>query len=62
MKEQGNALMTGSGSVDLQAALAGGGGGFPFRTEFSLGPLIDFWLRAGDDESPACAALARLVG
>src|SRR5437867_5797473 len=62
MKEQGNALMTGSGSVDLQAALAGGGVGFPFRTEFSLGPLIDFWLRAGDDESPACAALARLVG
>jgi GAF domain-containing protein len=34
---------------------------FPFRTEFSLGPLIDFWTQAGADESPACAAIARLV-
>jgi len=63
MKEQSNALMTGSDSTDLQAMLkAAAGGGFPFRTEFSLGPLIDFWLRAGDDESPICSALARLVG
>jgi hypothetical protein len=36
-------------------------GAFPFRTELTLGPLIDFWTRAGADESPACAAIARLV-
>src|SRR5262249_25094496 len=62
MKEQGNALMTGPDSSDVQATLAGGSAAFPFRTEFSLAPLIDFWLRAGDDGSPICAALARLVG
>jgi len=62
MKEPGNALITGSGSSDVQAAVAAAGTSFPFRAEFSLGPLIDFWLRAGDDESPTCAALARLVG
>ena len=60
--EQGNALITGSGSADVQAALAGDAGGFPFRTEFSLRPLIHFWMRAGDDASPACAAIARMVG
>src|SRR3989442_7933715 len=55
--------MARSGSTDLQAILKGGaGGGFPFSTEFSLGSLIDFWLRAGDDESPICSALGRLVG
>jgi hypothetical protein len=36
-------------------------GTFPFRTELSLGPLIEFWTRAGEGESPACAAIARLV-
>src|ERR671911_2350203 len=34
---------------------------FPFRTELSLEPLIDFWTRAGEGDSPACAAIARLV-
>jgi GAF domain len=34
---------------------------FPFRTELSLDPLIDFWTRAGQEESPTCAAIARLV-
>jgi hypothetical protein len=62
MREPGNALVTGSDSTDLQAALQGDGDGFPFRTEFSLGPLIEFWTRASDDASPACAAVARLVG
>src|SRR5687768_171867 len=38
-------------------------GTFPFRTELSLGPLIDFWTRAADgDGSPARAAIARLIG
>src|SRR5688572_4476876 len=38
-------------------------GTFPFRTELSLGPLIDFWTRAADgDRSPARAAIARLIG
>src|SRR5262249_16124032 len=41
---------------------AAGGGGFSFRTGFSLGPLIDFWLRARDDGSPMCSAPARLFG
>jgi hypothetical protein len=35
---------------------------FPFQTEFTLGPLIAFWTQAGNDSSPACAAIARLVG
>ena len=39
----------------------GDAGGFPFRTEFSLAPLIAFWTRASDDVSPARAAIARLV-
>ena len=58
MEEQGNALIRGSGSSDLQTALQAD---FPFRTEFSLAPLIEFWTRAGADASPACAAIARLV-
>jgi hypothetical protein len=35
---------------------------FQFRTELSLGPLINFWTRAGGDVSEICAAMARLVG
>ena len=58
MEEQRNALITGAGASDLQAALQGD---FPFRTEFSLAPLIEFWTGAGADASPACAAIARLV-
>jgi GAF domain len=61
MQEQETRLLGGSGGSDLQAALQGDPAGFPFRTEFSLAPLIAFWTRAGDDASPACAALARLV-
>ena len=34
---------------------------FPFRTELSLGPLIDFWARASDEESAICRAMGRLV-
>jgi hypothetical protein len=59
--EHGEALITGSGSSGLQAAVLGSAAGFPFRTEFSLAPLIAFWTRAGGDASPACAAMARLV-
>jgi GAF domain-containing protein len=61
MQEQADALITGSVSSDLQGALLGDGGGFPFRTEFSLRPLIDFWTRAAADPSSARAAVARLV-
>ncbi|HEX2439920.1 MAG TPA: GAF domain-containing protein [Methylomirabilota bacterium] len=35
-------------------------GDFPFRTELSLGPLIDFWTRAVDGSS-ICAAMSGLV-
>src|SRR5262245_4921798 len=59
--EQGNALITGSGTSDLQAALLGDTTGFPFKTEFSLEPLIDFWLRSTGDASSTCASLSRLV-
>jgi hypothetical protein len=59
--EARHALIPGSGSTDVQAALAADAGGFPFRTEFSLAPLIEFWTRAGADASPACATIARLV-
>jgi hypothetical protein len=62
MADTTSALITGSGWSDLQATQLGPPGSFPFRTEFSLAPLIDFWVRAGDDASPACAAVARVVG
>ncbi|HEU4371239.1 MAG TPA: GAF domain-containing protein [Methylomirabilota bacterium] len=58
MQADDSAPITGSGT----AAAAGESSGFPFKTELSLRPLIDFWTRAGDDASPACAAIARLVG
>jgi hypothetical protein len=60
--EQGNLLLTGSSSSDLQTALAGEAGSFPFRTEFSLRPLIDFWLKGCDDASAGCVAISRVVG
>jgi hypothetical protein len=59
MAKPGNVLITGSSSADLQAALADGD--FPFRTEFSLRPLIEFWTRTGDDPSSVCATMAHLV-
>ena len=62
MSDTSTALITGSGWSDLPGAPAGVPGNFPFRTEFSLAPLIDFWIRAGGDASPACAAVARVVG
>lgn len=46
------------GVTDLQPALAGAD--FPFRSEISLRPLIDFWTRAADGGS-AKGALARMV-
>ena len=62
MADVTSALITGSGWSDRQGTPSGPPGSFPFRTEFSLAPLIDFWIRAGDDASPACAAVARVVG
>ena len=49
------------GVTDLQTALTGAAGDFPFRSEISLKPLIDFWTRTADGGS-AKSALARLVG
>lgn len=50
-----------SRSADLQAALRAGGKPFPFRTELSLAPLLNFWAQAfGDDTSPK-GAFARMV-
>jgi GAF domain-containing protein len=48
------------GVTDLQPALPSGAGDFPFRSEISLRPLIDFWTRAADAGS-AKGALARIV-
>jgi hypothetical protein len=48
------------GVTDLQPALAGAAADFPFRSEISLKPLIDFWTRAADGGS-AKGALARMV-
>ena len=44
-----------------EAARFGDPGWFPFRTEFNLRLLIEFWTRASDDDSSACEAIARLV-
>jgi hypothetical protein len=49
-----------SGSSDVQAALRAEGG-FPFRCELSLAPLIAFWTRAAGEPS-AKGTLARIVG
>ena len=57
MREQGHALVKPSG-IDVGMLHEDA---FPFLTEFSLGPLIDFWTRTDHDASPACAAIARLV-
>jgi GAF domain len=48
------------GVTDLQLALGGASADFPFRSEISLKPLIDFWTRAADAGS-AKGALARMV-
>jgi hypothetical protein len=56
MTDPSSGLILGSGP-----ALAADVGDFPFRAEFSLAPLIDFWIRAGGDGSSACSALARAV-
>jgi GAF domain-containing protein len=48
------------GVTDLQPALTSAAGDFPFRSEISLRPLIDFWTRAADAGS-AKGALARIV-
>ena len=48
-------------SADIQAALRADPGGFPFRCELSLEPLIDFWTRTLAAEGPAQAALAQIV-
>jgi hypothetical protein len=48
------------GVSDLQPALTSTAGDFPFRSEISLKPLIDFWTRAADAGS-ARGALARIV-
>ena len=48
------------GVTDLQPALTGAATDFPFRSEISLEPLIDFWTRAADGGS-AKGTLARMV-
>jgi hypothetical protein len=50
-----------TGSADLQAALAAGAGGFPFRCEFSLAPLIAFWTRKMSTHAAVKATFARIV-
>jgi hypothetical protein len=60
MQDEQGAWPMAPGSADVQGALRADAG-FPFRTEFSLGPLIDFWTRADDGTSGARAAIARLV-
>jgi GAF domain-containing protein len=49
-----------TGSTDLQSALAGDIAGVPFRTELSLKPVIDFWTRMADRDSPK-GAVARVI-
>jgi hypothetical protein len=50
-----------SDSADLQSALSAGSGGFPFRCELSLAPLVAFWTRP-ENEGSALGALAQMVG
>jgi GAF domain-containing protein len=50
----------GTGSVDLQTALAEDLHGLPFRTELSLKPVIDFWTRMAGKDS-AKGAIARVI-
>ena len=57
MTDPTSGLILGSGP-----AMARDLGDFPFRVEFSLAPLIDFWARAGGDGSSACSSMARAVG
>ena len=57
MADPTSGLILGSGP-----AMARDIGDFPFRAEFSLAPLIDFWVRAGGDGSSACSSMARAVG
>jgi len=57
MTDPSSGLILGAGP-----ALASDVGEFPFRAEFSLAPLIDFWVRAGGDASPACSSMGRTVG
>jgi GAF domain-containing protein len=46
--------------VDLQKALIEDLTGVPFRTELSLQPVIDFWARTADEDSPK-GAVARVI-
>jgi hypothetical protein len=57
MTDPSSGLILGAGP-----ALPSDVGEFPFRAEFSLAPLIDFWVRAGGDASPACSSMGRTVG
>src|SRR5262245_11269238 len=51
-----------SGLILGGPALPSDVGDFPFQAEFSLAPLINFWVRAGVECSPGCASMARTVG
>ena len=62
MADTSSGLIPGASASNVPGMLSPEPGSFGFQTEFSLGPLIDFWIRAGDDSSPACAAMARVVG
>jgi GAF domain-containing protein len=48
------------GLADFNLPAVDGGKGFPFRSEISLKPLIDFWLRAADGGTPK-GAVAQMV-
>ena len=49
-------------SADLQSALHLDPRGFPFTSELSLAPLIDFWQQMSTREGSAKGALARIIG
>src|SRR5262249_61240065 len=49
-----------SSGTDLQSTLRVDPAGFPFRSELSLKPLIDFWMRPTSGR-PAIGALAPIL-
>jgi hypothetical protein len=49
------------GYSDLQSAVSATPGGFPFRCELSLRPLVDFWTEGIAAEQAVKGALGRLV-
>ena len=50
-----------SRSADLEAALRADAQGFPFKTELSLAPLLNFWSQTFGSDTSAKGAFARMV-